>query len=235
MVPTTRDLIYVVPVSIAPRRVRAPRAPAPAWSSPWILLGRVLLVLGPVVVVFCRLTESWWSGAPLDDGGTSTHAIPVAASVASVALAAAWPFLLLPIGSPRWSAIEDGVLVAPTVLGTRRVALHRLVRAGGFRLLGRGGDLFVLRLRDADGHRVLLARSGQDDVPEAVRSAVVALHDARPEAVSARLRARMHLPPVPRWPQRVAGTLVTTVGFLAYIGAFVVVFTALMTVSGQFT
>ena len=51
--------------------------------------------------------------------------------------------------------------VAPTVLGTRRVELHELVRAGGFRVLGRGGDLLVLRLCDADGHRVLMAVSGQ--------------------------------------------------------------------------
>lgn len=235
MLRTRRDLIYVEPVSTEPRRVRAPRAPAPSWSSPWILLGRVLLVVGPALVVLCRLTERWWSGAPLDDSGSSTHPIPVAASLASVALAAAWPFLLLPIGSPRWSVIDDGVLVAPTVLGTRRVDLHELVRAGGFRVLGRGGDLFVLRLRDAGGHRVLMTRSGRDDVPEAVRSAIAALHRAHPEAISPRLRARMRLAPVPRWPQRVARTLVTTAGFLVYIGAFFVVFGLLMTVSGQLT
>jgi len=195
----------------------------------------VLLVVGPVLVVLCRLTESWWRSAPLDEGGVSTHPVPAAAFLASVALAAAWPFLLLPVASPRWSVIDDGVLVAPTVLGTRRVELHELVRAGGFRVLGRGGDLFVLRLRDASGHRVMLTRSGQDDVPEAVRSAVVALHRAHPEAVSPRLRARMRLAPVPRWPARVARTLVTTAGFLVYIGAFFVVLGLLMTVSGQLT
>ncbi|MBD8058975.1 hypothetical protein IC607_08340 [Cellulomonas sp. JH27-2] len=222
-------------MSTEPRRVRAPRAPAPSWWSPWILLGRVLLVVGPALVVLCRLTESWWGSAPLDEGGLSTHPIPGAAFLASVALAAAWPFLLLPIGSPRWSVIDDGVLVAPTVLGTRCVELHELVRAGGFRVLGRGGDLFVLRLRDADGHWVLLTRSGQDDVPEAVRSAVLALHRVHPEAVSPRLRARMRLAPVPPWPQRVARTLVTCAGFLAYIGAFFVVLGLLMTVSGQLT
>lgn len=130
-----------------------------SWIARALLVaGRILLVLGPAIVIACRLTRPMWASAPPDAGGVAAHWIPQSTLAASFVFALALPALLLPVGSSALAVVDKSLLTVQTVLGTRRLVLGA-VQTRRLTIPGRGHELSVAVLRGHRRHRVIVTAS----------------------------------------------------------------------------
>lgn len=125
---------------------RVPLRVVVARLLPWA--GRLHGLMLLASVLWCRVTADSWSSSAADHADTYPDVLPVNVTMLlAVVTVIVWPLCLLPVTSAQALNFEDGSLVAPTVLGTRRVPL------GGARLTaayvpGRGWGMYVFLLRN---------------------------------------------------------------------------------------
>lgn len=123
------------------------------WAHALLWGGRILLGGVPAYALWCRLAWDGWAGSPRDSSGA-----PTAASFGwLVGLGFVWgsvlPWALLPFVSYALVRDTGDALVAPTILGRRRVPVEGAHET--FWLIpGRGVDTGVRSVRR--GHRWLL-------------------------------------------------------------------------------
>jgi len=126
-------------------------------SWQWLIWGgRVLVISCPLTVVGCRLTRAIWVASPIQAGGVPNHWIPNTTLIIAFVWALLLPFLVLPIAPMPLLLIDQGEVIGPTVLGTRRVHLAQLKPVRSWYSPGRGTHSLAHLLRD-DEHKWFIA------------------------------------------------------------------------------
>lgn len=204
--------------------MRTTAPPRPTTSGP-VWLGRAALVLVPVMWAVAHATRSVWSRG-WTPGELPDHPIATAITWAALAVGCMSPFLLLPSGTMRDAALDDGILTIMTVLGRRRIDLGRLRKVGSLSLVGRRDDqdAYLLYLRSSGGRWVLVSLGTSRRMPREVRRRIVAAMEERPGVVSVRARATLRFGEMPSLGQVLARATMTVVLLPAAYGvsAFVV-------------